>query len=81
MVSPNFAITSDTLNGTNLVVCWQSTIGYSYDVLTNINLAVPAGWTPVNPTQIIATNSITCYTLPGGVTNTNVFVVIRGNQQ
>jgi len=81
VVSPNFAITSDTLNGTNLVVCWQSTIGYSYDVLTNINLAVPAGWTPVNPTQIIATNSITCYTLPGGVTNTNVFVVIRGNQQ
>jgi autotransporter-associated beta strand protein len=80
VVSPSFAITSqgfDTNN--NLVVCWQSTPGYSYDVLTNVTLVSNGTWTPANGSPLMATNTTTCYTLPGGNANTNVFVLIRAD--
>ena len=80
VVSPAFTITSQSLDtNANLVVCWQSTIGYNYDVLTNLDLTQAALWQPINPSPITATNTTTCFTVPGGTGNTNVFVVIRAN--
>ena len=79
VVSPGFSIVSDVLqSGTNGVVCWQSVPGHDYDVLTNIDLTVPtASWPAVNAIVIKATNNTTCFTLPGGIANSNVFVRIR----
>jgi hypothetical protein len=71
-----FSITSSSLDisGTNFVVCWQSVPGVVYNVLTNSNLST-ANWSAaVSP--ITATNTTTCFTLPGGLSGTNVFVVI-----
>jgi hypothetical protein len=74
-----FSITTSSLDitGTNFVVCWQSVPGVVYSVLTNTSLAGPAPWLPAgNP--ITATNTITCFTLPGGFAGqSNVFVVIK----
>jgi len=74
-----FTITSSSLDatGTNFVVCWQSVPGVSYNVLTNTSLAAPQAWS-VAGGPIMATNTNTCFTLPGGITgNTNVNVVIQ----
>ena len=79
VVSPNFAIVSESLDqtGTNLVVCWQSTPGQNYDVLTNGDVTMPANWSAINGTVITATSPITCYTLPSGIASSNLFVRIR----
>ena len=74
-----FTITSSSLDatGTNFVVCWQSIPGVYYNVLTNTGLSTPQVWT-VLAGPILATNTNTCYTLPGGITGqTNVNVVIQ----
>ncbi|MGD0258858.1 MAG: PA14 domain-containing protein [Verrucomicrobiota bacterium] len=75
-----FSITSASLDstGTNFVVCWQSVSNVVYYVLTNTSLAVPRASWPTNGTPITATNTTTCFTLPGGIVRkTNVFVVIE----
>ena len=68
-----FTITSSTLDatGTNIVVCWESVPGVSYTVLTNTCLAAPQSWA-VAGGPITATNTTTCFTVPGGTTNTYV---------
>jgi hypothetical protein len=73
-----FEITSWSLDATetNLVVCWQSVPGVTYNVLTNTSLASPQNWGVVG-SPILATSTNTCFTLPGGVSHTNVFVVIK----
>jgi hypothetical protein len=73
-----FSITSASLDatGTNLVVCWQTVVGGTYTVLTNDNLA-SSTWTAVG-SPIQASNTTTCFTLPGGIKGkTNVFVMIK----
>ncbi|MGP8199836.1 MAG: YDG domain-containing protein [Limisphaerales bacterium] len=63
--------------GTNFVVCWQSVFGTVYNVLTNASLAAPQSW-QVSGGPITATNTTTCFTLPGGISgNTSVYVVIQ----
>jgi hypothetical protein len=58
-------------------VCWQSIPGVSYNVLTNTSLAAPQAWS-IAGGSILATNTNTCFTLPGGMLgNTNVNVVIQ----
>jgi hypothetical protein len=79
ITSPNtaFSITASSLDvtGTNFVVCWQSVPGVVYNVLTNASVALQS-WAPA--VSIAATNTTTCFTLPGGTTaNTSVFVVIQ----
>jgi hypothetical protein len=74
-----FTITSSSLDatGTYFVVCWQSVPGVVYNVLTNTSLNAPQPWAVIGG-PITATNTNTCFTLPGGVSaNTNVFVVIQ----
>jgi hypothetical protein len=74
-----FLITSSSLDntGTNFVVCWQSVPGVVYNVLTNTSLAPSQSWA-VAGGPITATNTNTCFTLPGGILrNTNVNVVIQ----
>ncbi|MGP8201349.1 MAG: YDG domain-containing protein [Limisphaerales bacterium] len=74
-----FTITSSSLDvtGTNFVVCWQSIPGVSYKVLTNTSLAAPQTWSLAGG-PITASNTTTCFTLPGGITGkTNVNVVIQ----
>jgi hypothetical protein len=74
-----FSITSSSVDasGTNFVVCWQSVPGVVYNVLTNTMLAPPQSWA-VAGGPITATNTTTCFTLPGGMlANTNVYVVIK----
>jgi hypothetical protein len=73
-----FSITSWSLDitGTDFVVCWQSVPGVVYNVLTNTSLAPPQSWA-VTGSPITATDTSTCFTLPGGIVgNTNVFVEI-----
>ncbi len=80
VVSPAFIITSEQVqSGTNVVVCWQSTVGYNYDVLTNGNLSIPAAWAQVNSSDITATSTTTCYTLPGATTNSPLYIAIRAH--
>ncbi len=74
-----FLISSSSLDitGTNFVVCWQSVPGVVYNVLTNTSMAPPQSWA-VAGGPITATNTTTCFTLPGGIVgNTNVNVVIQ----
>jgi hypothetical protein len=74
-----FLISSSSLDitGTNFVVCWQSVPGVVYNVLTNASLAPPQSWA-VAGGPITATNTTTCFTLPGGIAgNANVNVVIQ----
>jgi fibronectin-binding autotransporter adhesin len=73
-----FSITSYSLDvtGTNFVVCWQSVPGVVYRVLTNTSLAPPQSWAPTG-SPVTATNTTTCFTLPGGSPATNAFVVIK----
>ena len=74
-----FAITSSYLDetGTNFVVCWQSVPGVTYNVLTSTSLAGPQPWSAAgNP--IMATNTTTCFTLPGGIlVSSQAFVMIQ----
>jgi hypothetical protein len=73
------SITSSSLDitGTNFVVCWYSVPGIVYNVLTNTSLAPPQSWA-VAGGPITATNTNTCFTLPGGILgNTNVNVMIQ----
>jgi len=79
ITSPLLTITSSFLDatGSNFVVCWQSMPGVSYNVLTNTSLTAPQPWGIIGG-PIMATNTNTCFTLPGGIhANTNVFVVIE----
>lgn len=73
-----FSITSSCLDvtGTNMVVRWQSVPGVGYSVLTNTSLAAAGVW-PCVGRPITATSTMTCFTLPGGISHTNVFVMIR----
>jgi hypothetical protein len=74
-----FSITSSSLDitGTNFVVCWHSVPGIVYNVLTNTSVNTPQSWA-VAGGPITATNTNTCFTLPGGILgNTNVNVVIQ----
>jgi hypothetical protein len=64
------------MSGTNFVVCWASVPGVTYTVLTNSSLNPPVTWTSAGTTT--ATDTNTCFTLPGGImSNTNVNVVIQ----
>ncbi len=83
ITNPNtpFSITSSTLDatGTNLVVCWQSVPGVVYNVLTNASLVAPQSWA-VAGSPITATDTNTCFTLPGGIVgNAATFVEIQQN--
>ena len=74
-----FSITFSSLDstGTNLVVCWQSVPGVVYNVLTNTSLVPPQSWA-VTGGPILASDTNTCFTLPGGIVgNTNTFVLIQ----
>ena len=74
-----FNITSASLDatGTNFVVCWESVPGLDYTVMTNLNLASPQSWVPVG-SPITASNTTTCFTLPGGTMGkSHVFVMIK----
>ena len=75
-----FSITSSSLDmtGTNLVVCWQSVPGVVYNVMTNSSVGVPppVSWGVVGG-PITATNTTTCFTLPGGISTNTTFVVIQ----
>jgi hypothetical protein len=74
-----FLITSSSLDttGTNFVVCWHSVPGVVYNVLTNTSLAPPQSWA-VAGGPITATNTTTCFALPGGIVgSTNAYVVIQ----
>ena len=79
VVSSPFSIVSVFLeSGTNGVVCWQSVPGHNYDVLTNSDVTVPVAlWQAANGSVLKATNSTTCFTLPGDAATNNVFVRIR----
>ena len=79
ITNPSFSITSSSLDitGTNFVVCWHSVPGIVYNVLTNTSVNTPQSWA-VAGGPITATNTNTCFTLPGGILgNTNVNVVIQ----
>jgi hypothetical protein len=74
-----FSIISSTLDvaQTNFVICWQSVPGVVYTVLTNTSLTAPISWTAAG-TPITASNTTTCFTLPGGIVGQpNAFVVIK----
>ena len=74
-----FSITSSSLDvtGTNVVVCWQSVPGVVYNVMTNTGLDAPESWAAAGA-PITATNTTTCFKLPGGIVgHTNTFVVIK----
>jgi autotransporter-associated beta strand protein len=75
-----FSITSAMLDstGTNLVVCWQSIPGVSYNVLTNTSIGSNGLWMDLGPplSPVVAVTNITCVTIPGA-TNTNAFVLIK----
>lgn len=73
-----FSIVSSSLDATrtNLVVCWDSVPGVVYTIMTNGTLAGPQAWA-ASGGPITATNTTTCYTLPGGLGGANVFVAIK----
>jgi alpha-L-arabinofuranosidase len=74
-----FSISSSSLDiaGTNFVVCWHSVPGAVYNVLTNTSLGPPQSWA-VAGGPITATNTTTCFTMPGRIVgNTSVYVVIQ----
>ena len=75
-----FMITNAYLDGTgtNLVVCWQSVPGVSYNVLTNTSISTNGSWVdlggPISP--VLATTNSLCVTIPGA-TNADTFVLIK----
>jgi hypothetical protein len=75
-----FSITISMLDstGTNLVVCWQSVPGVSYNVLTNTSVGSNGSWMDLGPplSPVVAVTNITCVSIPG-TTNTNAFVLIK----
>ena len=75
---PPFSITSEALDstGTNFVVCWTSVPGQNYDVMTNTSVTGSGLWVSAGYTN--ATDTSTCFTLPGGIVgNPSVFVRIQ----
>jgi hypothetical protein len=51
--------------------------GVVYNVLTNNSLTAPSSWAAAS-SPITATNTITCFTLPGGIVGKpRAFVVIK----
>ncbi len=74
-----FSITSASLDstGTNFVVCWQSTPGNVYEVLTNATLFPTVTWGAIGA-PVTATDTNTCLTLPGGIgASPSAIVIIR----
>ena len=75
---PPFSITSEALDstGTNFVVCWTSVPGQNYDVMTNTSVTGSGSWVSTGYTN--ATDTTTCFTLPGGIVGKpSVFVRIQ----
>jgi autotransporter-associated beta strand protein len=66
---PPFSITSEALDstGTNFVVCWTSVPGQNYDVMTNTSVTGSGSWVSTGYTN--ATDTTTCFTLPGALGN------------
>lgn len=72
-----YSILSSSVVGNNLVVCWESVPGVVYTLLTNSSLNSPQTWGAAGA-PITATDTNTCFTLPGGIAgNANTFVQIQ----
>jgi hypothetical protein len=79
-------ITSETIVGNQLHICWTSVPGVNYNVLTTTSLNPIPTWTVDNggtPVPGSGSGNTTCYTLQGfptGVSgNPQVFVVVNNN--
>jgi hypothetical protein len=77
-----FLITTAALDSTrtNLVVCWQSVPGVTYNVLTNTSLSTNGAWVDVGSpaSPVTASGTSQCVTIPGA-TNASTYVLIKQN--